>query len=473
MTSVLYVDDEPDLLYLGKRSMENSGDFSVTTCESASAAMDLLKTSHYDAIISDYQMPEMDGVEFLKNIRLHVGQIPFILFTGKGREDVMIEAINSGADFYLQKGGSPSVQFAELMHKVRQAVSRNEAMQALRESEEKYRFLLDESSDPIFSFYPDGTYRYVNRAFAEGVRKTVDQIIGKKIWDVFDEDEAEKRFSTLRTVFATGKDTEFEVRVPRPDGDRYYVTTIVPIKDEKGSVVSAICSSKEITARRHTEEALRQANKKLSLLSGITRHDINNQLQVLNGYLEILHNQVPDPALEKYFSRIMGASDGISTMIRFTSDYEKIGVHAPVWHDLRALVKKAGTGVTFGQVVLQNDLPANTEVFADPLIFRVFFNMIDNALRHGGKVTTIRFSAELCNENRIIVCEDDGDGVVTEEKEMIFHRGFGKNTGFGLAISREILDITGIAIRETGAPGRGARFEILVPKEAYRHTPEH
>ncbi len=108
------------------------------------------------------------------------------------------------------------------------------------------------------------------------------------------------------------------------------------------------------------------------------------------------------------------------------------------------------------------------EVFADPLIVKVFFNLIDNALRHGGRITTIRFAFEARNGDRIIICEDDGDGVARGEKERIFERGFGKNTGFGLAISREILDITGITIRETGEPGRGARFEIRVPKGAYR-----
>ena len=117
---------------------------------------------------------------------------------------------------------------------------------------------------------------------------------------------------------------------------------------------------------------------------------------------------------------------------------------------------------------MKNDLPAGTEVFADPLIVKVFYNLMDNAVRYGGKITTIRFSVEDRNGDQIIVCEDDGDGVVAEEKEKIFERGFGKNTGLGLALSREILDITGITIRETGEPGKGARFEMTVPKGMWR-----
>jgi signal transduction histidine kinase len=93
---------------------------------------------------------------------------------------------------------------------------------------------------------------------------------------------------------------------------------------------------------------------------------------------------------------------------------------------------------------------------------------MDNAVRYGGKITTIQFAALKSGNDHLIVCEDDGEGIPAEEKEMIFERGYGKNTGLGLALSREILDITGITIKEIGEPGKGARFEMTVPKGAYR-----
>ena len=120
------------------------------------------------------------------------------------------------------------------------------------------------------------------------------------------------------------------------------------------------------------------------------------------------------------------------------------------------------------QIFMANEIPAGSEVLADPMIVKVFFNLVDNAVRHGGKITTIRFSVEERNGDHVIVCEDDGVGIPAEEKEKIFERGFGKNTGLGLYLSREILDITGITIRETGGPGKGARFEMTVPKGVYR-----
>ena len=107
MISLLYIDDEPDLLDLCKLFLEREGEFSVATVTSAKSALQALSEGTFDAIISDYQMPEMDGIEFLKQVRRDFKDIPFILFTGKGREEVVIEAINNGADFYLQKGGTP------------------------------------------------------------------------------------------------------------------------------------------------------------------------------------------------------------------------------------------------------------------------------------------------------------------------------------------------------------------------------
>jgi len=131
-----------------------------------------------------------------------------------------------------------------------------QTVDALREDIEKYRLLLDESSDPIFMFYREGRYRYVNKAFAEGVGMDVEEIIEHTIWDVFPRDEAEKRFAVVKWVFENAETRVIEVRVPRKDGDRYYLTTIKPILDEVGQVAYAVCISKEITERKRMEQDL-------------------------------------------------------------------------------------------------------------------------------------------------------------------------------------------------------------------------
>jgi diguanylate cyclase (GGDEF)-like protein/PAS domain S-box-containing protein len=158
---------------------------------------------------------------------------------------------------------------------------RRMAVEALLEKEDEYRILLDESSDPIFTFYPDGTYRYVNRAFADGVGRNLDAIMGKKIWDVFPKDEADKRFAAVKWVFENGETKVLEVRVPRVDGDRYYITTVKPIMNNDGRVISVICISKEITERKQIEDELRRMSTHDAMTGLYNRHYFQEELERL------------------------------------------------------------------------------------------------------------------------------------------------------------------------------------------------
>jgi PAS domain S-box-containing protein len=1104
--SVLYVDDEPELLDITKIFLEQSGEIHLDTAGSAGQALLLLKERTYDAIVSDYQMPEMDGIAFLEAVRQEHGKIPFILFTGRGREEVVIMALNNGADFYFQKGGDPRSQFAELVHKIRMAVERRKDAEDLRinterlymaqeigqtgsweydlktkmvwaseqafrlfgfnrpagyissdliescyvdreevqnaivrlvrnnekydivyainpvdgsgrkiihsvakrvpdadgnlaklfgviqditdkkhtedelreqetmlksaqrvarlgsweidlatrrliwsdemfrifgrdprsfkppvdtpvlfihpddrvpvteaiqkaiadkkpfeiqlrillpdgsqrvirgqgevlcdetgrpvkifgtvlditeqkeiesrllENEEKYRLLLDEASDPIFSILRDGTYRYINRAFAEGVGRSRDEIAGRKIFDVFPEEEAAKRFSVLSEVFSTGMQKAFEVRVPRPDSDRYYLTTVTPVKDAAGAVISVICSSKEITDRKiaeeelrrseekfrsfvenandlvytmnadgmftyvspnihellgyspaditgnvfgrfihpddvpvcrqfladiistgekksgleyrllHTdgtwhwyvsnnslirnpagdpvsvlgiarditdqkrthqalrvseeryrtlvdsmrdaiwqttpglqftyvsryavnvigytpeemvgrtlfdfltpssagfvreqlasriasgsppspdpqiyvvemfkkdgrriwievstvpvydpgtgkitgfqgisrditgrkqaeaaladrlvfqqtliesipypvfikdasgrfagcnrayengfgttrefligktvldlpylppderlrfhaedlsvisqagrrqyelpiryadgqthltlysvdgfcladgrpggligmlvdisdrkqmEDALKQANRQLGLLTSITRHDITNKITAILGYLDLAGMNGMDHTPGEYIGKLKTLTNDIRTQIEFTKVYQDLGNQEPQWQDIDAVLPRSSLPAN---VTLETDV-SGLEIFCDPMLPKVFFNLLDNSLRHGERVTNISVRAIPSEDGLTLVWEDNGIGIEPEQKERIFDRGFGKNTGLGLFLVREILAPSRIAIRETGTAGTGARFEISVPKGMYR-----
>lgn len=192
---------------------------------------------------------------------------------------------------------SPEGQLIGWQGVTRDITTRKLAEEALRQNETKMRMLLDEASDPFFSFYPDGRYRYVNQAFAQGVGRKAEEIIGKTLWDVFPQEEADKRFAALKETFATGEIKVIEVRVPRPDGDNYYITTIKPVKDVSDQVVSVICSSKNITDRKRVEERLRQSEELFRLAfhtspeaSGITRSrdgvyiDVNDGFTAITGY---------------------------------------------------------------------------------------------------------------------------------------------------------------------------------------------
>ncbi len=170
MIRVLCVDDEPYILDITKAFLEQSGDLRVEMTQSGYRAMDLLREHVFDAIVSDYDMPEIDGIEFLKLVRQEIPDIPFLLFTGKGREEVVIEALNNGADFYIQKGGDVKAQFVELEHKIRQAVKKRHAEYALSVSERHERFLVNiikHSTQAFVVSYPDGGLGLPNQAFCQ------------------------------------------------------------------------------------------------------------------------------------------------------------------------------------------------------------------------------------------------------------------------------------------------------------------
>jgi PAS domain S-box-containing protein len=345
---------------------------------------------------------------------------------------------------------------------------RKRAENALCESEERYRTLAETSNDLIFVIGKDDRVEYVNSSASAMLNKPSEQILGNPRSALFPPEVARHQKKALETVFENGVPARSDGGITFNDQTHWFDHVLMPLKGPDGQVRAVLGISRDITERKQAEEALHQANKKLNLLSGITRHDIKNQILTLNGFLALLKKKIPDPDSEHYFTRITEASTQISSMIQLTKEYEKIGVGAPVWHDCRTLIDATAKEIPLQKIIVKNDIPAGTEVYVDPLITKVCYNLIDNAVRHGGKITTIRFSFEERAGNLIIVCEDDGDGISADEKERIFNRGFGKNTGMGLYLAHEILSITGITITENGEPGKGARFEIIIPKGAFR-----
>jgi len=916
--SLLYVDDEPALLDIGKLFLERSGTISVTTASSARQALPLLSRERFDAVVSDYQMPEMNGIDFLQQLRSEGNTIPFIIFTGKGREEVAIEALNSGADFYIQKGGDAKSLFAELEHKVRHAVSRRrseaqisrqyqfektvsalssrfvesidfdaavnasledigrlcgadrayvylarddcpgvdnthewcadgvpplidsmqnipeamfpwwmemlsrgeavcikdvaamppeaqaekEIMQAqavgslivlplyvknslsgiigfdnvnvwgtwypdsvdllricseiignaierkriedvLRQSEEKYRMLADNTPDFIYSYDASGRFTAANRSLCFALGLTIDEIVGKCHEDLGFPEEMIREWNGLHEKAISSREVvEAETVCLMPDGKIHiYEIVLIPVIDEEGSAcgirgvsrditgkrqaekelrqkndellaaneqlaaaeeelrqqideiasaqraleqsenryrgifeytgastiiiekdttislansaferLSGYCKEEiegkklwpefvhpddleqmleyhrmrraghkdvpnqyefryldknrteriihltvgsipgtdqsvaslvditdwrcadqerslliqmldmapgsitvhdregrflyanqhtfdlhgysrdefmalglrdldapssavqietrirqlleegeasfevmhrrrdsttfpmivharmvnwgekravlsvadDITERKRAEEALQLANRKLHLLSGITRHDILNQVMVLQGALELVRELSTDPVQAEYLQKAVKAAGAIRRQIEFAREYEQLGVSRAEWQLLSGLVAKAAAG----RLPVRDELEGLT-VYADMMLEQVFANLIDNTLRYGERATEVHTYFRTEGEGVTIVWEDDGVGIPDDQKEKIFMRGYGRNTGLGLFLIREILAITGMTIRETGEYGQGARFEITVPNGAW------
>ncbi|HPD74482.1 MAG TPA: PAS domain-containing protein [Methanoregulaceae archaeon] len=269
MYSVLYVDDEPGLLEIGKLFLEKTDDFSVETKLSAPAALTSLKSTVYDAVISDYQMPGMDGIAFLQEVRASFGNLPFILFTGKGREEVVIAAINNGVDFYLQKGGDPRAQFAELAHKVKKAVESKRFSDALTRNEERLRFALEGANDGIWDVnLPTGSY-YLSPRGCEIIGYRPEEIsqVAQKWTDLVNPDDLPRTYSALN-AYIEGRTEIFsaEQRLRTKDGSWKWVLSRGKVtgQDENGNAVRMTGTHSDITERKIAEDGLRAAYEQIA-----------------------------------------------------------------------------------------------------------------------------------------------------------------------------------------------------------------
>jgi PAS domain S-box-containing protein len=760
--SVLYVDDEPTLLELTRLFLERSGEFNVDTAVSAREAISRLADRRYDAIISDYQMPEMNGIEFLQQVRKAGNMIPFIIFTGKGREEVVIEAINAGADSYIQKGGNPRAQFAELAQKILQGVRRMRAERALKEAEARYRAIFQNMSDIIRILGPDGRIVYDSPSTSRILGYPPGALIGKDPMDYVHPDDLERVRSDLADVYAKknpGIPSEFRVR--KADGGYLWVETVAdnltgvegvngvvvttrliterkaaedklrkkhdelqvafeqltateeemrqnydelsrserrlaesdrlirdseaflrcvitdaqegitaydtdlrftlwnsymeeltgipggdvvgkrleerffqfnalgfpeklkevlaggtfespdvlvelsikkkkvwlrciasPLFDHEGHRTGVIGIVQDITARKEAElallattdqlreseekyrnvfeaknnpliivdaetrgilylnqaasalygyskdemtkmalldlsaepektraaidqqvprvslryhrkkdgtvfpadiaiayfnlrdrpvltlsirdltgvqqisDALRIANVKLNLMIGVTRHDILNSLTALLGYNGILREREGDDATREMLEKQEKALLTVRRQIEFTRAYDDLGVKAPIWQHVGNTAARA-----YAQFINTISFTCETgdlEIYADPMLEKVFYNLFDNAFRYGEGVTKVRLYGVMDGTDLMLFFEDNGIGIMENEKARIFSRGVGKNTGLGLFLTREILAITRIGIMETGEYRKGACFTLRIPRGAYR-----
>jgi signal transduction histidine kinase len=215
-------------------------------------------------------------------------------------------------------------------------------------------------------------------------------------------------------------------------------------------------------------EQILRVNHKLVILNNLTRHDISNQLTAVQNYLDLVNrNRGDEPKVAEYLKKIDGSVQTLRRLVEVSSEYQDVGVNAPRWQDVNAVIERASGMLSHDGVQIVSAIKG-IEICADPLFERVVFNLMDNAIRYGGKTRTIRFSSGERDGSLIIACEDDGNGIPPDLKEKILQRKYFNNTGLGLFLSREILSMTGMSIRECGEFMKGARFEITVPSGQFR-----
>jgi PAS domain S-box-containing protein len=565
----------------------------VTTSDTVKKSQRLLKKNHYDAIISDFDMPVTDGISFLRSLRSKGNKIPFVILTGKGNDQVVIDALNSGADLYFIKTDSPKDLFYHMSEKlvplikskqaeiifheiftqspiaielynadgkllqvnnacldlfgiidpkeismfdlyndpnvpeemlkqlrrgqrieytatfdfdlvkehhlyktrksgtifikvqitpislsypditggylvqIQDLTDQKRSEDALKSSEARYRSIFSNSHSVMLIINPDtGAILDANPAACSYYGYTHDELTHMEIMqinclsrdEIFQEMERarkeERNFFYFQHRLASGEIRDVEVHSG-------------PIVLDSRQVLYSIIH--DITEKKRIEEALVTANKKLNMLSSITRHDILNVLTALTGYLEFAGTETSMEETRMFIQKAQTAARSIRHHIEFTRDYQDLGSKEPVWHDIRVVLKNSSVLINTKSVSIEFDTDSRLLVLADPLLVKVIYNLMENAIRHGGHVTKISSYWQKTPENTVHwIIEDDGVGISPTMKKHIFSREVGKNTGLGLFLAREILAITGITIEETGIEGHGAQFTMTIPEGKYR-----
>ena len=260
---VLHVDDDAGYLKTAKQILEMQGSFQVETASSVEEAMEKMEEKTFDVIVSDYIMPGKDGLEFLKELRERRNSIPFIIFTGKGREIVAIKALNLGANQYINKIGKPETVYSELAHGIRTVVKGKKAEEALEKERQELNRIVD--SSPIIIFYKDkkGKFGRANKAFAEALKISKEEFLGKTVFDLYSSKIAQSMTKDDSEVLESGRP---KLGIIEPyesaSGIRWVQTDKVPILNENGSTIGLVGFAQDITERKRIEQQLKESEEK-------------------------------------------------------------------------------------------------------------------------------------------------------------------------------------------------------------------
>lgn len=346
----------------------------------------------------------------------------------------------------------------------------------LRESEQKFRGIFDNINDglqihEIGSDGKPGKFIEVNDVACRMLQYSREELLQHSPLDFATEYHSKPLEEIFKENMTAGQ-AIFETDHRRKDG------TVIPVEVHTHTMtlqgkLAIVAVVRDITERKRAEVILMWVNHKLNVLSRLTRQDVTTQLFIVKSYLELARtNDSTEPVMpEKNLANLGRAVRSIEEITEFTKDYQNLGENPAKWQNVRLTFLFAISHVTMRETEHRFETGA-LEIFADPSLEIAFQGLIENSLIHGGHVTRIRVTSSFTADGVIITFEDDGAGIPCTEKEKIFLYGMGARASVrGLFFIREILDITGITIRETGEPGIGARFEMTVPVKGYRMSP--
>ena len=351
--------------------------------------------------------------------------------------------------------------------------------QKLRANEEKFRAISDSAIDAIFLFNAKDEITYWNPAAERIFGYTKTEIIGKKVDATIVPPNYREHYLGLKTKLSKGENKNIEGEIlefpalRKDETELLLEFSITPtqLNGERHFVAIA----RDITERKKAEETLNRTmnelvsvNEKLNVVGGLSRHDVRNKLLAVTGYAFLLKKKHPDQAdIMDGLDKMEHAVKEIEAIFDFAKMYEQIGVEELTYIDAEETLKEAlELSSAFSSFKVNNDCHGLT-LLADSFLRQLFFNLMDNSLKHGQRVTRISVRFEKADQDELaLIYEDDGVGVPADNKPKLFKSRFSTSgsTGNGLYLIRRMIEVYGWAIQENGEPGKGAKFTILIPK---------
>jgi PAS domain S-box-containing protein len=361
--------------------------------------------------------------------------------------------------------GVPTDEGTDVEGFVEDVTKRVAAEKESARSEQRYRSVTENANEGII-VAQDGVLRFINPRVCEMVQGEPQEILEREFLQFVHPSDREmvKQHYVDRGV-GRAAPSRYDFRVLGLKGGITWVTVSVVsfTWDGKPATLNFLI---DISERKAVEDALRKANRNLTLMNSLTRHDVLNQMMAIRGLAQILEWNSTAEEGKDMLRRIEKAAIQVQEQMEFARLYQEIGAQEPAWQSVFAAVRKAGAGLPIGGLEIVTE-GADREVLADPMFAKVAYTMVENCLRHSG-ATKLEVSCHKNGGELLVIFADNGKGVTADEKERLFERGFGRHTGFGLYLSREVLTNSGMTIEEVSREGQGARFQVTVPEGKWR-----
>jgi len=453
LMTILVVDDDPGMVDLTATYLEREVEgFEALQRTDPESALDRL--GEVDAVVSDYDMPGMNGLEFLDAVRARRSELPFILFTGRGSEEIASEAISKGVTDYLQKGGD-STQYSVLANRLKNSIDRYWAVENLRRSEKRFSRLVENSSDVITIINENARFEYVSPSASDILGYEPHELTGEPIFNYAHPDD---RQDAMEQFFAAidkpGTEPVVQFRFRHPDGTW-------PVLESRGRnlldddvIDGFVVNSRDITELKERERELERRNQRLRNIKKTLSHDISDPINVARGATDLYRDNGDPEELE----RVDASLDRIERLVDHVLEFSEQRIEDVETEvvQLKDVVRESWEVTGTGDAELQ--LNESKQLQADPrLLKQIFENLFDNAAEHNDSPVSITVGA---SETGFYVV-DDGCGI--EDDANPFEAGYTTEpgrAGFGLAIVEQAVLSHGWEIAAEEGDAGGARFEI-------------